>query len=116
MSPLTSFIVKANGWEIPPTGIEAIVEKRFDILPSDFFENTIIPFVDDESRDHLFYKLFLEMMKNSGNDYEYLEDYLYEKQEELDYFECQNEEIPHIWQKIIYKFICDEYHDEYPID
>lgn len=93
---------------MPPSGIEALVEERFDTLPSEFFENTIIPFVE-ESEDHLFYKLFLEMMKNSGNDYKDLEEYLDEKQKELEYFELRNDEIPHLWQKIIYKFFCDEY-------
>lgn len=108
-----SLTEEAEEWEKPLSGIEAIVEERFYILPSEFFENTIIPFVV-ESQDHILHKLFLEMMKNSGNDYEDLEEYLDEKQEELDCFEFRNEEIPHIWQKIIYKFICDEYPDEFP--
>ena len=56
------------------------------------------------------------MMENSGNDYEDLEYYLYEKHGDLMLFEYENDEIPPLWQKIIYKFICDEYPDEYPID
>lgn len=117
MSPRkrVSLTKKAEEWEKPLSGIEAIVEERFDILPSDFFKNWIIPFVE-ENKENILHKLFLEMMKNSGNDYEDLEEYLDEKQEELDYFEFRNDEIPHLWQKIIYKFICDEYPDEYPID
>ena len=111
MSPLKSLTSIAVSWEMPLSGIEPIVEERFDTLPSEFFKNTIIPFVE-ERKDHILHKLFLEMMKNSGNDYEDLEQYLDEKQEELELFEFRIDEIPHLWQKIIYKFICDEY----PID
>ena len=111
MSPLKSLIARAEEWKKPLSGIEEVVEERFDMLPSEFFEESIIPIVL-ENEDHLFHKLFLGMMWKSGGDYEDLEDYLLKKQEELDYFECQNDEIPPFWQKIIYKFICDEY----PID
>ena len=113
MSPRShvSLTEKADEWEMPPSGIEALVEEMFDTLPSEFFKNTIIPFVE-ENEEHILCKLFLEMMENSGNDYEDLEYYLYEKHGDLMLFEYENDEIPPLWQKIIYKFICDEY----PID
>jgi len=103
-----SLTKKAEEWKTPLSGIEDIVEEIFDMLPSEFFGNTIIPFVM-ENEEHLFYKLFLEMMRNSGNDYKDLEEYLDEKQHEFILFEYREDEIPHLWQKIIYKFICDEF-------
>lgn len=106
---------KAEKWNDPLRGIEEIAEERFGALPSTIFERLIIPFVE-ENEEHILCKLFLEMMENSGNDYEDLEDYLYEKHGDLMLFEYENDEIPPLWQKIIYKFICDEYPDEYPID
>jgi len=113
MSPRkrVSLTKKAEEWEKPLSGIEAFVEERFGALPSTIFERWIISFVE-ENKEHILCKLFLEMMKNSGNDYEDLEDYLYEKHGDLMLFEYENDEIPPLWQKIIYKFICDEY----PID
>jgi hypothetical protein len=106
---------KAEKWNDPLRGIEEIAKKRFGALPSTIFERLIIPFVE-ENEEHILCKLFLEMMENSGNDYEDLEYYLYEKHGDLMLFEYENDEIPPLWQKIIYKFICDEYPDELPID
>jgi len=118
MSPRrhVSLTKKAEEWKKPLSDIEEFVVKRFGDLPSTFFEQRIIPLVLEKNKEHILCKLFLEMMENSGNDYEDLEDYLYEKHGDLMLFEYENDEIPPLWQKIIYKFICDEYPDEYPID
>ena len=101
-----TFVSDVEGWDEPRMYIDDVIWQEFEESTSWFFEEHMYEHVVF-NEEHWLHALFNELMLENGDEDIGItfEDFL----DRLHYYENENEEIPMFEQKIIWKFMSEEF-------